>query len=466
MSAMPPPATRVDDLLVQKRAKLFFGTTLSEKLLLLAIVLSPFQKAFTIDLGFPLKASEIAIILAIGTWVFSRRKTEAKSKIRLEKTMVGTIAGIALVSTAYNLLLPVPVGNDSGYGGDPTRDMVTYLAYALMVLIAWSAFTGLSSEKMARALGVALRLCVLACIFQYVLWLAGDIAALRLFRYELVTGSAYGISSPRNGPFMEGNYLGFFGGIGLFIAAKYRDKVGIFCALFCVLFSQSTNALLAVVVAALATALIRPSVRWQSVVGFAAMAFGAAALLVPQLQRFVTFQLGKLGVSDGGYGASEVSQSITVRSDKSEWAFRMALDNFVLGVGPGRFGLHFDEYSTRAMDAYSGRALVESAYGQLAAELGLIAFLAIIVLLASLAVKSLRRSAADFATVVFVAVALSAAPSWTTITIWIAFAYLASAAKEEPVRITPDIRVAAVNRSQASFGSRPVTRVGSIGARR
>ncbi|MBO0982885.1 O-antigen ligase family protein [Rathayibacter sp. SD072] len=400
-----------------------------QRLLFLAIVFMPFQQALTIRVGFPLKITEIAAVLAVGLSVVTVPKARHSP---IGREIVSCIGVLVVLATGWALVFKRPeVATAYGYDLGFTNDMLLYCGYALLALTVWWFIGGrLAPSDMERALGLAVRLAFVYCLVQLALHFAG--APFPSFLNSTTqNGATFGVSLPRNGPFLEGNYLGFFAGVALFACLRRRDKLGSVLAVACLIYSQSTSALIATVAAAILTATFRPQ-RGVGVQIFSVAALGTLLVLaVPDLQRFILAQLSKLGfVSD----AVDVgTRSLLARSQSTNTGFAMALDNPLFGVGPGRFGLWKDDYSEVVQGLTSLRAsrgLANNAYAQLGAETGVIALSAFVLLLLILILRGYRRSGVALGLGIFLAVALTSAPSWTALTVWIALAYAASLASE------------------------------------
>lgn len=406
--------------------------SISHRLLLIAIALSPLQKALTIEAGFPLKLCELAIIAALVLAPFSRGTK--KTGLTVERTLIVALLVVTVLSTAFALVTPTPAGPFSGYGRSIGTDAVLYLGYSAMVLLAWFIMIDIDPVRFRRAVGVAVRVCTAFCALQFVLWSVGSFELLRFFGFELVLGSTFGSPVPRNGPFMEGNYLGFFAGLALMVCLRSKDVLGVVLATACLLYSQSTNAILAVVAGLILTLLLRPQVRWASLFGFVGLVIALAIAAIPRVQAVLAFQLSKLGLGSESAGA-DTSRSIAIRSGKSATGSEIAFDHPLFGVGPGRFGVWFAEYADPGAFPVGylplrGRAITENAYIQMGSEIGLIALLVFAALLAVQAFRAFRANRLDFALAIYFVFALNAAPSWTTVTIWVGLAYLGVAARE------------------------------------
>lgn len=404
--------------------------TLPNVAMYLAIVFVPFQQAFTLNVGFPLKVSELLAMLAIGGYLLNGQKAGHKA--------VGLAFFLALgllveLSTMVHLVWPPVASHAPGYSGGLMFDLVQYAVYGFVVLIAgWLAATRLGPDRIGEAFGVAVRLAAAYCVLQVGLYLVGGNAILQVVNGVVQTGTAYGISFPRNGPFLEGNYLGFFAGAAIFMCARRKDSLGVVLGISCVLYSQSTVGLFATAAAALVILTLRPNARAVTVFAFLGAVAAGAVAFIPRVSDFVLQQLAKVGFAESE--RESVSYSLRSRTRATDTGIDMGLDNPVFGVGSGRFGFwhkEYVDYSEMPLGFTSDtvRPIANNSYVQILAELGVPAAILFVLLLATIGVALFRQDRIDLALCVFLIVGLSATPAWTALPIWFIFAYLISAAR-------------------------------------
>nr|WP_246242175.1 O-antigen ligase family protein [Flexivirga aerilata] len=263
---------------------------------------------------------------------------------------------------------------------------------------------------------------------------------MRQFGFELVVGGAYGAPVPRNGTFFEGNYLGFYAVVALFVAVRSGRKLPVAAALACLAYSQSTGAVVGLAAGIAASAIFMANARWRFRIMVTALVTVAGLLMVAPARGFMLYQIQKLG--GGSAQNADVTASADVRSTKADIAFRMIEHHPVVGVGPGRFGVWFQQYIGDAqlpVSYFTGKSrfIVENAYLQVGAELGLLglAFLALVLWF------SFRQATTvdplTVAIVAAVAVMLNATPSWTTLTIWYSLAFVAALAFQKAAPRAP-----------------------------
>ncbi|MCJ1694923.1 O-antigen ligase family protein [Rathayibacter caricis] len=428
--------------------------------LLGSVVLIPFQQALTISVGFPLKLSEILAVLGVGLIALEARARKRRNPAAPLLVLLGAFVLFSLVRAELTVESEAPPGYPLGLAVDG----VVYSGYAALALaLAYLLSIHMDIVRLARAYMLGLRLAAGYSAVQLGLWFAGS-DILRVVNGATQTGTLYGTSLPRNGPFLEGNYFGFFAAAGLFIAMYAKDRVGLVLSGVLVLYSQSSGATLGVVAGLLVLVAFRPQVKTTSVVSFIVVVGIIAAATIPAVALYAQRQLIKVGLSQNTLNES-LGYSIRSRSANAETGFAMGLANPFLGVGPGRYGSRYFEYLDRTgLPAGFGqraiRPIANNVYAHIAAELGLVALFVFGLMLLVLLLRSYRRSAPIFGLVVFVAVAMIAAPAWTGLPIWIVLAVIMAASSSERSHVpTGPIRVVTKERG---FRRSPTSAMGSL----
>ncbi|WP_083315265.1 O-antigen ligase [Micrococcus sp. HMSC067E09] len=401
--------------------------SLSEHLVWLAMATLPFQRALTIDVGVPLKLSEIFLGLVLVSLPFTIRR---RQRIVGLPAVVG-LAMVVVLSTlvAYAGPLPLqPIGVT-----DLRFDTVFYGVFAVVTLVFWWAVATRSVSVVESGLRMGVWLCLAAVVVQFVLYTNGQVDLLEAmnFQTDRATQALEGdgeTASLRTGPFTEGQHLGFFAGGMFFLSLRRREWFTALAALGSVYYSQSTTSFIAVL-AGVALIGLRswsaPGLLRTVIVG------GGTAIAVlssDSARAFVRFQGAKLGLVDMPGGA--LTRSMDLRAAKTEMGFQMALDHPLVGLGPGRFAGHFADYVDRSAVTFPNnyftgefRPIVENAYAQIGAELGLVALVLFICLLVAVG-WNVRRSPVMSALALFLAVMLSTASSWTFMPAWAFLAVL------------------------------------------
>lgn len=411
----------------QRRGRPRSKRSLSEHLVWLAMATLPFQRALTIDVGVPLKLSEIFLGLVLVSLPFTVRRRQRIVGL----PVVISLATVVLLSTlvAYGEQLPLqPIGVTN-----LRSDTVFYGVFALVTLVFWWAVATRSVSVVESGLRVGVWLCLAAVIVQFVLYTNGQVDLLEAmnFQTDRVTqaltddGEA---TSLRTGPFTEGQHLGVFAGGMFFLSLRRREWFTALAALGSVYYSQSTTSFIAVIAG---VALI--GMRSWSAPGVLRTVIVSAGTAIAVMssdsaRAFIRFQAAKLGLGDMPGGS--LTRSMDLRTAKTEMGFQMAQDHPLLGLGPGRFAGHFADYVGRSGATFPNnyftgefRPIAENAYAQIGAELGLVALGLFICLLVTVG-WNVRRSAVMSALALFLAIMLATASSWTFMPAWALLAVL------------------------------------------
>ncbi|RCK59693.1 hypothetical protein DTO57_05850 [Microbacterium sorbitolivorans] len=415
----------------------------------------PLQQAFTVNIGSPVKISEVmfGIAILVRGYELLRDRSGLKSPwLRgiVPMAVLGVVLSLA-VSTAsaiatsdFSVAIP-------GVSRSPIVDIGIYVVYGCFAIVVWFLLRGVRFNLLTAVLIQSVWVCggavLLQIVSRFTPGLTGFLsnAGFAMDRWGIAVG---GVTFLRNGPFLEGQQLGFYAG-GLIVLSLFgRKYFSAAVAIACALCSMSTTAFIAVAIALLATVIAKPSRTLLIASGVALIVATLTVVVVAPLRDAFIFQLSKLNLF--GLGEPAHTVSLGVRSAKSEIGWRMMWDN-PLGVGPGRFGLRFHEYVDE-YDVFSdyiregkGRAIAENVYIQMGAELGVLGLLALGVLIASLLVITWRRGRGIFSLMVFVAVGVATQSSWTFLPIWVFLATAASAAdsfgrRERPLGATDSPR--------------------------
>lgn len=407
----------------------------SQRLCLAAVALLPFQWALTLNIGFPLKLSELALTLGIALHVFGRRKAPSTP---VQTTLIALLILIVVASTVSALVGPPPIEVLRGFTRSLPQDTLLYCGYGLLVLAAWFPLRAVPRESLGRALVVASWLMGLATLLQSVLLAVGSTQILELLNFTTVgTGDAvFGSSNGvRSGPFLEGQHLGFVAGALFIVCVGRKAWLGMLWCAWCVLYSQSTTSFIGLAVAVAAVVLLRQSLKTALIVSGVGAVIAVFISRIPTIQEFVSFQLAKLGLFGLSANYDWATLSLDLRGIKTGVAFNMAMQNPLLGVGPGRYGVYFfQDNATRDMPDYyydaTHRAIAENAYAHVVSELGFVALALFAALFITLFIKSFSAPLHVTALVAFLGVGVASQSSWTFIPIWILIAYCSSSPRE------------------------------------
>lgn len=402
-----------------------------DRLVFLAICFSPFQLALTIKLGdSPLKISEILLGLAFLCFPFSswlHRRVRAA-------VFIGIFVAIYLVSASVNYYILATEGIhmlDRGYTRSQQGDVIFYLVFALFSFFAWRVIASADRKLIERALVVAAWLLILAVLFQYIGVASGNQALVEALGFESEGRVENQTVSTRNGPFKEGQHLGFYAGFLLIVCVARKRWLACVGLLFCIYYSQSTTAILGIAAAALVLIIFRLNLFTFSLILVSSLSALLAFIFVGPVRDFFLFQMAKLGFDTLEKSGGE-TVSLDLRALKTEIGWRIMQDHPFIGVGPGRYSIWFfqEPLSDQAPGYYfnsNHRAIAENIYAQVAAELGLFALGALVLFLAVVLWMAIKRNEITVvAAVAFVGIGLSTQSTLTFLPVWVALAYVAS----------------------------------------
>jgi len=396
-------------------------------LLALAAVASlPFMQAFSVNVGFPLKIYEIAIILWSAVAIITLQMPVFNKRFFLTGLLFFLYAAAALLINVQIL------GKEGSYSYlarfTPILDGLLKSGYVLLCVLGFNLFAYAAALDPARAV-------------RAWYWGAGASAAIQILLFLL---SAAGLPLPplpgmvlepppnlqfidfmgmflyRAGTFLEGNYAGPFFVLSFLIALADRRNVlaGFFLLAAATTFSTSAFAGLAgAFVYLLLTKKKQPSVYILAAAITAAMFFSWSffeAIIIEKLS------------------GAKSTDSLVDRMNTFLSAAQMFAGNIVLGVGLGQYGFHAFDYTDWVqrslgpwfMDTRT-KTIANNVYAELASELGLLGLVFFYMFVSPIVRMALKISEpAIKAGFVAIAIFWIAAPTFTIMYYW-AFAGLA-----------------------------------------
>lgn len=418
----------VSDVNVKQSQRLTF----SQRCVVTAIALSPFQWALTLNLGFPLKLSEILLMMGIAAYFLFPRHVQPPSLAGRIIVLMGVVLLLSTVTASLSSSQPLLF---RGFTRSPGTDLLMYCGYGLLILLAWFPLRSIPRDLFGKALVVAAWIVGTTSLFQLVMVEAGQTALLGALNFTVEgTGSNLfgGDAGTRSGPFLEGQHLGFYAGALAIVCLGRRAWFGMVWCLWACLYAQSTTALVGFIVAAGIAIVLRLSLRAVMALGAGLIMSVVAVQIIPAAREFITFQLAKLGLFGLNNNYDYATLSLETRDVKSTIGFQMMRDSPITGVGPGRYGAYFFDYplsNDLPMYYYNAdhRAIAENAYAQVAAEIGILMLALLIFLLLVLLWRNRTAHISVFALIGYLAVGMLTQSSWTFIPIWILIAYVSTA---------------------------------------
>jgi O-antigen ligase len=334
----------------------------------LAFIFLPFTKAFTIDVGFPLKIYELLFIASVPAFVLER----GRLRIGTVSHLLWPLAIFWLVSVGSFFAFAYA---DAGYLGPDFRggaalDGLSRVAYLLLNL---GIFAMIISRPLATATPL-LTLCWLIgctlstfysvyCVFSF-MFVGEPVLLPGLDRHQL---GAFGpIVVSRSGTFEEGNFGGLYFLLSAVIALHNRSLIFAGIAIVGLILTKSTSAYFAIIA-------LFGSYYMLSRKNLLVLVPYFIALCVAAFGLFVYFaEQGKFEATGSASGAVRFNEAMT--------GVNMWQSSPVYGVGLGQYGFNYFRYvwdMSIADAVLSERHIASNIYVEILSELGLLGLLAI-----------------------------------------------------------------------------------------
>ena len=346
-----------------------------EQVLALAVVATlPFAWSLTVDLRFPFKLYELALIVAAVAACANGRLRAAPGTWKLLRPLWLFVAFAAAVLTA-RALWPLPTAETGTFTSrfGTTGDGVAKSVYVLLGMFAFVV----CSHAALRSPALYVRV-----------WLCGALAA-SVYAWYLFASSFLGIVPPllpgsrvpqylavlgheviRSGPFQEGNHLGLYlvCSTALAIYARQFAAAALFTGTAFVTFSTVNVIALALLwlrTGWAATARFRGTGRVAAALSFAGLA-AAALLTLASTGYAAEVVFNKLGSGDSFSRGDRLNSSIA--------GVRMTADYPVAGVGISQYGPHYKAYQvTNIFDVNTElKPVANNVYVELLSETGVV----------------------------------------------------------------------------------------------
>jgi O-antigen ligase len=341
----------------------------------LAVLTLPFTAALTLNLRFPLKIYEAALLFAGVTCVAQQRIQTVRSAARAARWVAALVAWAIAVLLLHIWLPPqglAATGLPSRFG--PLGDEVAKLLYLLLSLVGFLLVAQRAYEDEREVIRFWLIGAVLASVYTWYLFTSSllGVSPLLLPGDQNPQLFTFGnLTLIRSGTFEEGNYLGLYLLLSIMLALRAEQKLLALFLACTVLVTFST-----VNVAALA--LVSAALIWRGPLSGRARFFSVLAGLC------VIFAFGALLVGTGyiqNVIASKVAgENAVSRLDRIGSALagiRMFLDHPVTGVGISQFGYYYRSYELFYLSDFSVftyKRIANNVYVELLSELGAVGF--------------------------------------------------------------------------------------------
>jgi O-antigen ligase len=413
-------------------------------LILLAVATLPFTYALTVDLGFPLKAYEVALAFALLTYLGDLRLPLAPGTRGVVRRLAWfTIA--AAVLTLMRFTLPAEGSSPFDFGArfGPAGDAIAKLLYLALGVFGFLLFSRTAYADESRYLHAWRIGAITAAIYSWYLFASG-LLGLDPFLLPGIADPKYfsvaGKTFVRSGTFQEGNFLGLFLLVSVGIALYERRRLLAAVLSLTVLLTFST-------VNAVALALLWAMVWFRS---HSRSSLGRRAkyvmlgIIIALIVGLVLYQTGYLQAVVFGKLNTEELGSRVKRVAFMVAGLRMFADHPWLGVGISQFGYFYNHYQPLGLAgiAETVKLIPNNIYIELLAELGIVGFLMFAGFLVEI-YRRLRRPELAPLRWTFLALlfSLNGFPTYTVMFLWAFFGLAVGASArlahpEQPARST------------------------------
>jgi hypothetical protein len=391
----------------------------------------PFTQAFTLSVGFPLKISEVLLILFLLMYFFQTKIQWNKANF-LISALVGIFFIVSCISFVANL------GWDFGYSPKvlDTRlsrelDSLLKLFYYFMDIVAFYISLQFLNQQV-DSLKYWLYGAFISSAIAWILYLSSGYLHIDFHlpgMMDVPQKSDDGFI--RCGTFKEGNFFGLYLVMSTAIALMLKKPMWALFFIITSITSRSTTTYIALTF--LLIVFYRDKIfRWQYF-------FGALVALIPILffwqniyesSFFEKNILDKIG-RDSYYITSNGQISKIDRSNQADIAYRLGMDNFYFGVGPGNYKFHYDKYNDvfgkyimsdeniKTFAYFKTATIPNNVYLEVFSELGFFALLVFLAIIFYFLFKSFQtRHSALFAGAIAVVIYFNSYPTLSLLFIW------------------------------------------------
>jgi hypothetical protein len=393
------------------------------------LVFLPFTQALTVNILFPLKISEIALLVIIFYYLNKKFVSNQsvwflnRNKLLLLFVLIVTLSFIFNIWWYYDYFpkkIPFRINR--------VGDSFIRLCYFYLCICAFFVSFKIFSKDI-RYLKYWLYGAVIAALYGWYIFLSSAIKLpyLKLPGMEEEPQNYYGII--RCGTFKEGNFFGLFLVLSSSIAFYLRKTKTAFLLLISVAITMSTISIISSII------LLMFYYRKK----FLSPRFLVLLLPILLISLFIFSKTdfykvnvyGKLfdpvkKVTDKNY--SKIERTITASA-----AYYMGISNPFFGVGPANYGIHYDrfnyyrkivkerqDYLDKKMLRKNERAIPNNVYLEIWSEYGIFGFFVFFAFLISILITSFKmKEDAITAGILSLIISMNAFPSFIMFFIWV-----------------------------------------------
>ena len=352
-------------MVTNKMESFFFKMPIWAYFFSISVIALPFTKAFTFDIGFPLKIYEVGFLFAIIFFFLGQKKIEIKLNLGIKNSLLIFIA-IVFISTVFHIFTTDFSTSIYGFRGGRIIDMVNRLIYLLfnysVFIIAIQFFLhypryAISCWLTGLSLAFFLHFLVLFyLVFENRSFLLPGIDSLQI-------GQVGVLQIPRGGTFMEGNFAGLYYLSSLVISFFARKWFFGLISLVGIFISLSTSTFVG-------------TIFFLVLIGNKIFSFKIYRLFfLVCLAFFCVFIFNYLEIADKfspGYGSSG-----SMRLNEMMTGINIFWEHQILGVGLGGYGHVFDqfEWQSSSIKVDVLKRISNNIYVELLSETGILGLL-------------------------------------------------------------------------------------------
>lgn len=402
----------------------------------LFLLFLPFTQALTINIGFPLKFSELILgflIVIFSAKIISQKKiTSDISEIDLLLILFSIWAILSFLINSfwsYNYTL-----KDIPFRINPIGDSFLRLCYIILNISAFFISVHFLKNKM-DILKYWVYGSIIASIYGWYLFVSSglNLPYISLLGMEEYPQALNGFI--RSGTFKEGNYFGLYLLLSAVISFYLKKKKIGFFLLLSIITTFSTISLISAL--AFAIFIFRRIFLSKKALIIFMISFpiiivsGIYLLKTDYFHNYIFSKIAKSSKVLAPGNFSKVDRALTARI-----GYYQGIHNPILGVGPYNYGLHYDEYndfkthivnnnawSLRFFSRDNKRAIPNNIYIEVFAEYGFVGFVFFVLFLIKILIISLKKKN-DIITggIIALLISFNAFPSFIMLFIWVFFA--------------------------------------------
>jgi len=412
-------------------------------LILILILFLPFSQALTVNIGFPLKITELSLfsILFLIIW-----KNNIKINISIAENLIIILFIFSLVSVLVNIMWPYNYSLNTNY---PTRlgyegDSILKLIYVLLSICVFKISEKAFKINQYKYIKVFLFGAVIASVYSWYLFIFSifDLSPFLLFGMEESPQriNLFVVDFIRCGTFKEGNFMALYLFVSIVLSLYLNKKWLAFFLTLTVITTASTIGLLVSLLLWIMYQLknILTNVKHFVIGLFFMLAIVLSFVSLIENKDFQMLVTSKIDItSDNIDDNGAVSREDRMNSIVN--AIQIGMHNPFFGIGLSNFALHYKFYNEQrgiGFERYGWKSIQNNVYAEIFSELGFSGLFIFLYFLYTLYKKSLHDQSSILKYgLIGILIYFNAFPSFTVLFIWVYFGLLNSLQRQHEEKI-------------------------------